>query len=62
MKKTEISIMKTVCTDNEAVRIEMPKVGSFMEFHNGRNQFMAPFVMYVDFEAILKPTEESNIN
>ena len=47
------------CKDNEAVRIEMPKEGSFMEFHDGQNQFKAPFVMYVDFEAILKPTEDS---
>ena len=34
------------CKDNEAVRIEMPKEGSFMEFHDGQNQFKVPFVMY----------------
>ena len=43
------------CKDNEAVRIEMPKEGSFVEFHNGQNQFKVPFTMYADFEAILKP-------
>ena len=51
------------CKDNEAVRIEMPKEGSFMEFHDWQNQFKVPFVMYGDFEAILKPTNmATNIN
>ena len=50
------------CKDNEAVRIEMPKEGSFMEFHDGQNQFKVPFVMYADFEAILKPTKEFNFS
>ena len=35
----------------------MPKEGSFVEFHDGQNQFKVPFVMYADFEAILKPKE-----
>ena len=47
------------CKDNEAVRIEMPKEGSFLTFHHGQNQFKVPFIMYADFEAILKPTEEN---
>ena len=50
------------CKDNEAVRIEMSKEGSFVVFHNGQNQFKVPFIMYADFEAILKPKEESNFN
>ena len=51
------------CKDNEAVRIEMPKEGSFVEFHDGQNQFKVPFVMYADFEAILKPTNmATNVN
>ena len=33
----------------------MPKEGSFVEFHEGQNQFKVPFAMYVDFDAILKP-------
>ena len=41
--------------DNEAVSIEMPKEGSFVKFQDGQNQFKVPFVMYADFEAILKP-------
>ena len=50
------------CKDNEAVKIEMPKEGSFVEFHDGQNQFKVPFTVYADFEAILKPAEESNFN
>ena len=43
------------CKDNKAVKIEMPKPGSFVEFHNGQNQFKVPFTMYADFEVILRP-------
>ena len=50
------------CKDNEAVRIEMPKEGSFVEFHDGQNQFKVPFVMCADFEAILKPIKGFNFD
>ena len=46
------------CKDNEAVRIDMPKEGSFVEFHDGQNQFKVPFAMYADFEGM----KESNFN
>ena len=42
------------CEDNETVRVEMPQKGSTVEFYDGQNQFRVPFMMYVDFEAILK--------
>ena len=45
------------CKENETVRIEMRKRGSFVKFHDAKNQFKVLFVMYADFEAILKPTE-----
>ena len=41
------------CKDNEVVRIEMSKEGSFVEFHDGQNQFKVPFIMHIDFEAFL---------
>ena len=47
------------CKDNEVVKIEMPKPGSFVEFHDGQNQFKVPFTMYTDFEAILWPVHDS---
>ena len=40
----------------------MPKEGSFIEFHDGQNQFKVTFTMYGDFEAILKPIEEPSPN
>ena len=43
------------CEDNESVRVEMPKQGSTIEFKDGQNQFKVPFIMYADFELILKP-------
>ena len=45
------------CKDKETVRIEMPKRGSFVKFHNGQYQFKVPFIVYPDFESILKPIE-----
>ena len=50
------------CRDNEAVRIEMPKPRSFVEFHDGQNQFKVPFTMYADFLAILKPVQGPSPN
>ena len=34
------------CEDNEAVRVEMPRKGSKIEFCDGQNQFKVPFIMY----------------
>ena len=46
--------------DNESIRVEMPCVGSTVEFKDGKNQFKVPFIMYADFESILEPTESPN--
>ena len=56
---TEISRDKhfEYCKDNETVRIEMPKKGSLVKFHDGQHQFKVPFIMYAYFERILKPTK-----
>ena len=43
------------CKNNESVRVEMPKQGSTVEFKDGQSQFKVPFIMYADFESILKP-------
>ena len=48
------------CKDNEAVKIEMPKPGSFTEFHDGQNQFKVPFTMFAEFEVILRPVHGPN--
>ena len=38
----------------------MPKPDSVIEFYDGQNQFKVPFMMYTDFEAILKPIQGSS--
>ena len=43
------------CEDNESVKVGMPKQCSTVEFKDGQNQFKVPFIMYADFESILKP-------
>ena len=61
---TEISRDKhfECCKENETVRIEMPKEGSFVKFHNGQYQFKVPSITYADFEANLESNEESTLN
>ena len=36
----------------------MPNKGSTVEFYDGQNQFKVPFMMYVDFEALLELIQE----
>ena len=48
------------CENNDAVRVEMPRKGSTVEFCDGQNQFKVPFIMYADFESILKPIQGPN--
>ena len=57
MNCLQVLHLNTYCIDNEMVRVEMPKLGSFIEFYDGQNQFKVPFMMYADFEAILAPIQ-----
>ena len=50
------------CKDNKTVRLEMPKEGLLIKFHDGQYQFYVPFIMYADFEAILEQIEFPNPN
>ena len=61
---TEISRNKhfEYCEDNKTVKIEMPKEGSLVKFHDGQYQLKVPFIMYADSEAILKPIQANNPN
>ena len=45
------------CKNNESVRIEMPLKRPTVEYSDGQFQFKVPFIMYTDFESILKPTQ-----
>ena len=40
--------------NNGTQRIEMPKEGSRVQFHNYQNRLPVPFVVYADFEAITR--------
>ena len=42
------------CENNELVRIEMPHKRPIVEYSDGQFQFKVPFIMYADFESILK--------
>ena len=42
------------CSNNETVRVEMPK-DPILKFADGQGQLKASFVIYADFESILEP-------
>ena len=48
------------CKDNESVRIEIPHKAPIVEYSDGQFQFN--FIMYADFESILKPISGSGNN
>ena len=43
------------CSSNGHVKVKMPK---WLKFHDGQSQFKVPFMLYADFESILKPVDE----
>ena len=44
-----------LCRDSEAVRIKMPEEGTFVHFKSHHKTMDMPFVIYADFESIMKP-------
>ena len=48
---------RVYCEDNETVKVEMLREGSTVLFCDGQNQFKVPFMMYADYESILKPIQ-----
>ena len=52
----------TYCRSNESVKIEMPTRNPIVEYSNGQHQFKVPFIMYADFESILKPIQGASNN
>ena len=45
------------CINNESVKIEMPYRNLIVQYSDGQFQFKVPFIMYADFESILKPIQ-----
>ena len=47
------------CSSNGHVKVNMPiEEEKWLKFHDGQYQVKVPFMLYVDFESILKPVDE----
>ena len=47
------------CSNNGHVKVKMPtEKEKWLKFNNGQYQFKVPFMLYADFESILKPADE----
>ena len=47
------------CISNGYVKFKMPsEKEKWLKFHDGQYQFKVPFMLYADFESILKPVDE----
>ena len=53
---------KEYCSEEESVKINMPAPDSFIKFKNYLYSERAPFVIYADFESILKPLDTCEPN
>ena len=50
------------CNEYEAVKIELPKKGTMLEFKNYHRREKVPFLVYADFEPFIKPLETCGVN
>ena len=48
---------KEYCNEYEAVKIELPKKGTMLEFKNYYKLEKVPFLVYADFECCIKPMQ-----
>ena len=47
------------CSNNGHVKVNMPnETEKWLKFHDGQYQFKIPFMLYAEFESILKPVKE----
>ena len=51
---------KEYCYENESVKTLMPPPGTYLEFKNFHHSEKAPFVIYGDFESLIKPMDNCN--
>ena len=60
---TEKSLKKHMkyCEKNEAVNIEMPE-DSTIKFQNFNRSMRVPFIVYADFESLIKPIKSFVLN
>ena len=52
--QTLLDSHEELCRENEVVRIKMPKEGSFVKFRNNYKKMDMPFVIYADFESLMR--------
>ena len=50
------------CSNHEAVKIEMPEKGDILKFKNYHRGEKVPFIIYADFESLIKSIQSSNPN
>ena len=55
--KDKLEEHKDYCYENESVKILMPQQGTFLRFKNFLHSEKAPFVVYADFESLIKPMD-----
>ena len=48
---------KEYCSENESVKINMPSPNTYLKFDKFLNSEKAPFVIYADFESLIKPLD-----
>ena len=58
--KEALSRHQEYCGEYEAVKIEMPKKGTMLEFKNYHKMEKVPFIVYADFECFIKPMQSWN--
>ena len=55
--KEALSRHQEYCDEYEALKIEMPKKGTMLEFKNYHRSEKVPFIVYADFECFIKPIQ-----
>ena len=53
---------KEYCNEYEAVKIQLPKIGTVLEFKNYHRMEKVPFLVYADFESFIKPLDTYELN
>ena len=53
---------KEYCYNNECVKISMPSQNTFLRFKNFRYSEKAPFAIYADFESLIKPLDNCDLD
>ena len=57
-----LSKHKEYCNEYEAVKIELPKKGTMLEFISYQRSEKVPFIVYADFECYIKPIHSCKPN